>query len=87
MQGFLAPFRGTALHYAAAYLDAVCLGAVRDMSDRQVFQFLLSENRSSVYSCSCHAFMCKQVCTDTCIQHMYLSILVRIRVHVHMIAR
>ena len=47
MQGLLAPFRGTALHYAAAYLDAVCLGAVRDMSDRQVFQHHLSEYRKS----------------------------------------
>ena len=32
----LAPFRGTALHYAVAYLDAVMLGAARDMLDRQV---------------------------------------------------
>lgn len=33
-----APFRGTVLHYAVAYLDAVCLGAVRDLADRQVVQ-------------------------------------------------
>ena len=32
----LAPFRGTVLHYAVAYLDAVVLGATRDMLDRQV---------------------------------------------------
>ena len=36
MQQILAPFRGTALHYMVAYVDAVCLGAVRDMADRQV---------------------------------------------------
>ena len=35
MSFLLAPFRGTALHYLVAYLDAVCLGAARDMADRQ----------------------------------------------------
>jgi hypothetical protein len=33
-----APFRGTVVHYALAYVDAVCFGAVRDMADRQVVQ-------------------------------------------------
>ena len=32
----LEPFRGTAVHYAVAYLDAVLLGAARDMADREV---------------------------------------------------
>ena len=36
MASILAPFRGTVLHYAVAYLDAVVLGATRDMLDRQV---------------------------------------------------
>ena len=36
LSSLLAPFRGTALHYAIAYLDAVMLGAARDMLDRQV---------------------------------------------------
>jgi hypothetical protein len=36
LSSLVAPFQGTALHYAVAYLDAVMLGAARDMLDRQV---------------------------------------------------
>ena len=32
----LEPFNGTAVHYAVAYIDAVFLGAARDMADREV---------------------------------------------------